>query len=219
MRVVSVCTGKAYSAEWVLRLKRMVESRLQIDEFCCITEKQIEGVTCIEPEPGLPGWWQKVALFKPGRFDGDNLYFDLDVVITSSLAFLNGRLDRDPGRMHVRDDFSYSVRNPRPGHWNPQLGYDGAVNSSVMMWRGDSCREVWDRFTPAVMDEVHGDQNHITRVLHPKNKISFLPDDKVLSYKYHILRGETPTGVVVFHGDPKPNQLNRKDRLRKLWES
>jgi hypothetical protein len=167
----------------------------------------------------MSGWWQKVSLFKPDRFAGDNLYFDLDVVITGPLDFLKGRLDRDPNRLHVRDDFSYSVKNPRPGHWNPQLGYHGAVNSSVMLWRGDSCREVWDKFTPAVMNEIHGDQNHITRVLHPQDKISLLPDDKILSYKYHILRGHKPTGVVVFHGEPKVTALNRKDPLRKIWES
>lgn len=215
MRILSVCVGKAYSADWVLKLKRMVERQMDFTEFCCITDKQIEGVTCIEPEPGLPGWWQKLSLFKPGRFEGENLYFDLDVVITGPLDFIKPR----PGKLSVRDDFSYSVANPRKGHWNSALGYHGAVNSSVMAWRGDGCREVWDEFTPDVMKEVHGDQNHVTRVLHPKDKIAFLPNDKVLSYKYHIMRGEKPTNVVVFHGEPKVTGLNRKDPLRKLWES
>jgi len=216
MRVLSVCVGPAYSADWVLKLKRMVERQVSFTEFCCITDKQIDGVTCIEPEPGLPGWWQKVALFKPGRFNGDNLYFDLDVVITGSLDFLS---ITDPEKLHVRDDFSYSVRSPKSGHWNPQLGYHGAVNSSVMLWRGDSCRAVWDEFTPEVMNFLHGDQNFITRVLHPKRQIVYLPEDEVLSYKYHIMRGRKPTGVVVFHGEPKVTQLPKADPLRQIWES
>ena len=213
--VASVCVGDRYPAEWVVKLNRMVSRHLPVEhEFACITEKDIPGVRCIKPEPGLPGWWQKVALFKPERFYGEVLYFDLDVIITGSLDFLVDL--KDKSKLGVRDDFSYSVKNPTKH--NNLLGYKGAVNSSVMRWRGDACRAIWDEFTPHKMDEVHGDQNWITQCLHPKGMIDFLPEDKILSYKYHIRRGHKPTNVVVFHGEPKPSGLSKDDPLRRAWE-
>jgi len=215
MRVICVKVGNKYGAEWVRRLRKMVDRHLSGHKFVCMTDKPVTGIECVEAPP-LEGWWAKVGLFEPGKFPGDNLYLDLDIVITGALEFLEDRLDKEPDKLHVRDDFSYSVIEPTKS--NPQLGYHGTVNSSVMLWRGDAVREVWDEFTPHEMSVVHGDQNWITRCLHPKGKISFLPNDKILSYKYHIQRGHKPAAVTVFHGEPKVTQLSRRDPLRAAWE-
>ena len=215
MRVICVKVGDKYNPDWVYRLARMVNSHFSPHEFVCMTDKPVDGVDCVEA-PDLPGWWAKVGLFEPGKFPGDNLYFDLDVVITGALEWLDWRLDDEPDKLHVRDDFSYSVVEPTTD--NTLLGYHGCVNSSVMLWRDDSCREVWDEFTEDEMSRVHGDQNWITRCLHPKDKLSYLPNEKILSYKYHIQRGIKPAAVTVFHGDPKVSDLPADDPLRVAWE-
>jgi hypothetical protein len=220
MRVLSVCVGPKYSADWVLRLKKMVDRHLEYEEFACITDKKIDGVRCIEPEPDMPGWWQKVALFKPGMFPGDNLYLDLDVVITESLGPLTKLLDQDRENLWALDDFSYSLRKHKPcigPETRRLLGGDGTVNSSVMLWHWDAPRKAWYDFKPEVMDELHGDQNHFTRSLWPN--INLIPDGLACSYKYHIMRGVKPAPITVFHGDPKVTQLSRKDPLRVAWES
>jgi len=221
MRVVCVKWGNKYGPEWVLRLRKMVERNFKFDEFVCMTDKPIDGVDCVECPDGKPTWWSKVGLFEPGKFPGDNLYLDLDVVITAGLQPLVDAFLTDPTKVWARDDFSYSLLNPKPGiggHMRTLLGGDGTVNSSVMLWRDDAGRKVWDDFTPAKMDEVHGDQNWITQALWP-DQLALLPNDQICSYKYHIQRGENPRAVVVFHGDPKVTGLSRRDPLRVLWES
>jgi len=86
-----------------------------------------------------------------------------------------------------------------------------------MYWRDDAGAKAWERFTPAVMTELHGDQNWITRCLWPDG-ISLFPPGFACSYKYHIERGAAVAPIVVFHGNPKPPDLPRSNFLRKLWE-
>lgn len=218
--VLCVKWGRKYGPEWVLRLRAMVARHLSIPhEFVCITDEPVEGVQCLPLTCDLPGWWQKLGMFQPGFLPGEKLYLDLDVVITGELDSLVMAARSDRAKLWVRDDFSYSLRRPRVlgGAARRLLGGAGTVNSSVMIWYGDSCSDVWTHFQRAHMDELHGDQNHISRVLWPQ-KISFLPDEAVRSYKYHVLRGALGGSVVVFHGEPKMADLSRDNPLRQAWE-
>jgi hypothetical protein len=220
LTVVCVKWGTRYGAEYVTRLQRGVQRHLTVSHrFVCLTENPVDGVEC-EPLPSdLPGWWSKLALFRPGLLPGNKLYLDLDVILTANIDALPALLELHEG-LWARDDFSYSRRVPRQDlddTFRKLLGGPGTVNSSVMLWWGDSCRKVWDEFTPAVMNEVHGDQNFICRTLYP-DQLRFIPDELVCSYKYHIRRGQGPAPVVVFHGDPKPPDLRRTDPLRIAWE-
>lgn len=199
----------------------MVAKNLRMaHKFVCLTDKPVDGIECIPLSTQLKGWWTKLELFKPKQFTGWVLYLDLDVVIRDGLD--KGIEGLTPDKLWMRDDFSYSLRNPRKD-LDPltrrMLGGIGVCNSSVMLWNGDSVREVWDRFVPTVMDELHGDQNHICRVLHPLGKIGFLPDSFVGSYKYGKIRGEPLAPVMVFHGNPKMDELPKSDPLRVLWEA
>ncbi len=219
IRVVCVKQGDKYGAEYVLRLRAMVaRCLLQPHNFVCLTDKPVDGITC-EPLPSeLQGWWAKIGLFKPGVLPGVNLYFDLDVVAT-------GPINLPPlgQRLWALDDFSYGLRVPHCGVIGEEtrrlLGGEGTVNSSVMYWEGGVADSVWERFTPAVMQELHGDQNWITRCLWP-DKIDLFPVGFACSYKYHILMGGGPPApIVVFHGDPKPAMLPPWEPLRKLWSN
>jgi len=222
MRVLCIKWGDKYSAQWVTRLQSMVAKHLSVEhEFICITENPVEGVKCIPLVCDLPHWWQKVGLVQPDFFDGWNLYLDLDIVITASIDPIIQAAKMDETKLWMRDDFSYSLRNPKQGmneHQIEMLGGHGTCNSSVMVWRGDAARQAWDEFTPDVMKRQHGDQNWFTKVLYPK-KIGFIPDETVGSYKYGKLRNEPIAPVMVFHGDPKMDALPKDDGLRKLWEA
>ncbi len=219
MRVICVKWGDKYGPEWVLRLRNMVAKHFTLrHDFVCVTEKPVEGVDCLPLTCDLPGWWQKVSLFQRGRFPGWNLYLDLDVVITANIDAL---AQSNPSKLYMRDDFSYSLRNPKQGLSEKDreyLGGIGTCNSSVMVWNGDAVPEVWDSFTPEVMQKRHGDQNHISATLYP-NKIGFLPDDMVGSYKYGMLRNESVKPVMVFHGNPKMSDLPKGHELRRMWEA
>jgi hypothetical protein len=221
MRVLCVRRGNKYGDEWVTRLRGMVARHLPIaHEFICLTETPIDGVICVPFVTDLPGYWAKIELFNPGRFDGDSLYLDLDVVVTASLEKLVRCLDGDRTRLWALDDFSYGLVNPKQG-LGPDairfLGGAGTVNSSVMLWHGDAAKRVWTQFSPEVMQRLHGDQNHITQALWP-DKINLIPPGIACSYRYHVTQGKSAP-ITVFHGIPKMDELPPKDALRRAWEA
>ncbi len=218
MRVICVKWGDKYGPEWVYRLRAMVERNLHLDyEFVCMTDQPIDDVDCVPCADGLPGWWAKVGLHEPGKFPGTNLYLDLDVVITDSLDGIMDELQDD--KVVAPDDFSYSLINKKQGigpDMRRLLGGDGTVNSSVMIWKDDAGRDVWDKFTPEKMDEVHGDQNWLTQALWPE-QLALLPKKWVCSYKYHVMRGAEVAPIVVFRGNPKVTELSKQDPLMLAW--
>ena len=204
--VACVKWGRKYDSTWVLKLRSMVARNLSVPhKFVCFTEIPVEGVECRPLPSDLPTWWSKVGLFRPGLFDGDVLYLDLDVVICEPIDGMVALLEQDRTGLWIRDDFSYSLRIPRGGigpDAQRTLGGVGCCNSSVMMWHGDTCREVWEKFDRRCMDVLHGDQNWISQLLYPAGKIRFLPDEWASSYKYG------GSGVIkVFHGTPKPSEV------------
>jgi hypothetical protein len=216
LRVVCVRVGDRYGDVWVKNLWRMVARHLPIPhEFICYTERPIDGIKCETPPCDYQGWWSKLGLFRYPA--GDTLYLDLDVVIRDSLLPLVALLYKSPG-LWARDDFSYSMRNPRKGLGVEQLkmlGGQGCVNSSVMLWRGDVAKDVWDKHTPDMLQTCHGDQNVLSKIL--GSRICFIPDELVTSYKYARHEGTPDGNVVVFHGNPKPDELPESDPLRKAW--
>jgi hypothetical protein len=176
----------------------------------CFTERPVLGVECRELPSDFPTWWSKVGLFKPGVFTGDVLYLDLDVVITDRLDGLVSLLEQDRTKVWALDDFGYPLSKPRHGIGGDMkrlLGGIGTVNSSVMLWNGDTGRKVWDDFKPEKMDEVHGDQNWITQALWP-HTLRLIPEGWAKSYKYNLSRGDPGIApIMVFHGEPKPHQV------------
>lgn len=217
LRVICVKWGDKYGEDYVYKLQSMCARHLPAHEFVCVTDEPVEGVTCYPLVCDLPTWWQKVGLFQRGLFPGDNLYLDLDIVITESIKPLVASLRLEPTKLWTVDDFGYPLRNPRSVSAETQklLGGEGTINSSVLAWHGDTQSEVyavWDKFNPEVMDVLHGDQNWITQSLYP-DSIRFLPTGYVRSYKYNKMQ---IAPVVVFHGEPKPHEVH-EEWVRQHW--
>ena len=204
--VWSICWGDKYSDYYVQRLQREVRKHLSYPHrFACITDRHIEGVWTIPFEEDFPGWWSKVALFKPGVAARCNLWLDLDVVITGSLDDLI-------------DTYGQSTL-AAPTNW-AQSGH-GGVQSSVMVWADNAmARKIYDLYDPAdprlgtwppdnTPPKLWGDQEWITELRSRKEiKVEPINPAWVRSYKYHCRDGlPADTRVVVFHGDPKPNAV------------
>jgi hypothetical protein len=216
VKVVCLKWGEKYGAEWVTRLRAMVARHLQrAHRFVCYTERNVAGVECAPLPCELPHWWCKLGFFRLPA-DEDTLYLDLDVVIDGQIE-----LPELDDNLWALDDFSYSLLRPRQDvdPWTRRLlGGSGTINSSVMYWRGAVGQKVWDAFKPSVMNDLHGDQNWITRCLWP-HSIRLFPPGMACSYKYHVMRGTKPAPIVVFHGNPKAPDLPRSNVLRQTWES
>lgn len=202
LTVWSVCWGDKYPDYYVQRLQRTVAENLpEPHEFVCITDREIDGVTTRPPINDLPGWWGKTNLFSFDVCSERNLYLDLDVVITGSLQ-------------PMVDKYG-STTLAMPPNW-AQSGH-GGCQSSVMLWTANyNAKQIHELFDPAIAHWppknepgiLWGDQEWIT-FLRDADRVAVRPiESGILSYKYHCRAGlPADTSVVVFHGDPKPDQV------------
>lgn len=146
---------------------------------------------CVDDSP-WPGYWAKISLWEPGRFEGRVLYLDLDVTVVGGLDDL---ADHPAPFVVIKD-------------WQ-----SGRFNSSVMAWDANGwCDHIWFTFdirSDAVMERVHGDQAWVWSQMHDVSQTEMFPSSWCRSYKRHIrprLDGTIPKDcrVIVWHGLPKP---------------
>lgn len=192
--------------EYVHKMRNMASRHLTIPhKFVEITEYEL-------PEKGRFGWFNKLTLLD--MFDDEVLYFDLDVIISQNVDHLVELGRSDPTKLWARNDYSYPVSlNSKvvgDGFAGPLMenGREATINSSVMYWQG--------RRKVARRDGVHGDQGCITAALWPDG-IALFPDESIKSWKYHVGRGLGYGDVTVFHGEPKPHQVESDPFVRDHW--
>lgn len=214
--------GKYYDWIYVERLHNMVSRHFSVPVTMHIWTEHDRSVPpeyikhCLTEWPGISGpkksWWYKLQLFDPAHFDGDLLYFDLDVVICNELDWI---LEYDPRAFWTLRDFRYLQR-----------GYCNRMNSSIMWWNVPDYGWIWQKFldlTPVIaQSRYHGDQDFLQDVLGDSKR--FFPDNQIQSWRWSARDGgfdftsrkyRTPnTGtqihpgvsVLVFHGHPKPHE-------------
>lgn len=220
LTVLCVRFGSGYGKEYVEKLRNMVARHLTVPyEFVCLTDDQhpINGVRSIvqKNQQYRKQWWHKVHMFDPSlSLSGRILYFDLDVIICSSINKLVFNLNNE---FHGIRDFN---RNFFP-HWQ-------MLNSSTMSWMHGSQSDIYDIFKANPNDAIklHGDQDWIWKIAKPR--IKFWKDSWIQSYKWEIRKRDelvsrdgrrgfktVATGttvdpncaVAVFHGSPNPSDV------------
>lgn len=163
-----------YTADYVWRLRSMVARHLPAQhDFLVLTDRPKEligpppaslrlrndasfGILRIANVEGLAGWWAKVQLFNPNLpiHTERVLYLDLDSVVVDDL------------RPIVQYSAPFALVPPGGSF----QGKDGLAvvrrfNSSVMVWDRHAARRVWDAWSPAIAQRLHGDQDHIGEVM------------------------------------------------------
>jgi len=221
--VICVRYGTKYGRDYVERLRNMVSRHLTVPyEFVCLTDdaESIDGVrSIVQPGAGYAKlWWQKIHMFDPNLpVKGRILFFDLDVVI-------HDRIDRLAS--YLPDQFVGIHDFNRAFHKNWMN-----LNSSVLAWNHGTVSHIWNDFqkNPAVAQRLHGDQDWIWQT--SKQLIKFWPKEWIQSYKWEVRKREQLTvsngkrqfktvdhsvevhpdcSVTVFHGDPKPQDVQDK---------
>lgn len=150
------------------------------------------------PDPAAEGWFAKLGLFKPGVFDdGDRvLYLDLSALVC-------GRLDEIAayqGNFAILRDFY------RP---------DG-LQSSVMAWGApymSGPAGIWSEWQLSRRPETPGgDQAWIEECFRrhgvPPEILQDRFPDRIISYKVSGIKTPQKASVVVFHGHPKPHEVD-----------
>jgi hypothetical protein len=221
--ILCVRFGTLYGRQYVERLRNMVSRNITVPyRFCCLTDDHhsIQGVeTIYQPNAGYrKGWWHKVHMFDPSLNLGNRiLYFDLDVIVHDNI-----------------DKLIVSYKNEFVGirdfnrKFHPSWQY---LNSSVMSWTHGSHTKIWEDYMKDISSaqKLHGDQDWIWRL--GKNEIKFWPEEWIRSYKWetrsrsdltmiggkrkfkvadHNIRPDPRCCVSVFHGDPKPQDVQDK---------
>ena len=174
--VLSQVENKEYNLFHVERLRQQVALHL----------KQHYQFICLQDSP-FPGWWAKISLFEPKRFEGRILYFDLDITIV-------GNLDEVADYPAV---FAASRDALNPG-----------INSSVMLWTAGQQDHIYNNFTQADMAKnPFGDQQWIQRIALPsKFPIAWFPSYK-LTLNRDLNNLKPDAKAIIFHGLPKPWDL------------
>lgn len=206
LHVVCIKAGPKFGPDYPNILFDMVRRNLPEGyegRFTCFTDEPAgldEGIEARPLPADLPGWWSKLALFKPGLFpEGDRVvFFDLDTVVT-------GRLDelcnyRGPFAI-LRDAF-----------------YPEGLQSSVMAWGAGECAEIWNTYEAAgcPQDDPGGDQVWIERTQMKAVRLQDVLPGFFASYKQ--LRGiPVKESVVFFHGEPKPHEV-REGWVPQVWK-
>lgn len=199
--VWAVCNGAKYANEEVQILRDQVRRNLAAPhDFWCLADRRIPGVDSIVDRDGWPGWWAKLSLFRYATA-GQNLYLDLDCVVTGPLESL------------------LSEQLSMPANWG-QSGY-GGCQSSVMAW-GRDYSAIADAFDVKQLHPAEngncgaygprrlwGDQEFITALYGDPGEGAVKAMRGIYSYKYHCARSLPADAIAVaFHGEPKPGQVS-----------
>lgn len=168
--------------------------------------------------PGIGGprksWWYKMQMFDPDQIRGRLLYFDLDVIILQNIDWM---LQLDVRYFWACRDFRYLWR----GAWY-------GINSSVMIWHTEMMGHIWQNFSSqnihAVTKQFQGDQDYLNSILNDKTR-RYLDQERIKSWRWEINDGgmdfkkrvyKRPdagsvippnTHVMIFHGLPKPHEI------------
>jgi len=182
---------------------------------------------CLEEWKGISGpkksWWYKMQLFNPEHYQGNLLYFDLDVVINGDITWIT-HLDTE--KFWTIKDFRYLQ--------HPTLS---GINSSIMWWNVERYQHVWEKFkaedVTKIVKQYHGDQDYLNATIDYNNR-RYFDVNRIKSYRWQIADGgfafpmrvprspgagaviDSDTCVMVFHGHPKPHEV-RDPKIVQLW--
>lgn len=170
-------------------------------------------------------WFYKMEIFNNQHgLVGRNLFIDLDVIVTGSL---------DPFWSYSKDNFVICQDFNRVYIKNYKM-----MNSSVMAWTDNTLNHVYDSFTKDRSRHVikhRGDQDYLNASI--KNYV-FWPERWAMSYRWEIWRGgikdQSPNNyalnehrsvipedckLVVFHGKPKPHEIDEPQLFDKWTQA
>jgi len=169
-------------------------------------------------------WWYKMQLFNPEHFAGNMLYLDLDVVIARTLDWIPGH----------STDYLWTIRDFRYLQRRDTV----TMNSSMMWFNVDRFSCIWHKFSRedfnTTIKSYPGDQDYLGAVL-DVNQRRFFEDFYFESFRWQCLDGgyefarrrhlqpntgvkiKPDTSLVVFHGNPKPHQV-QDPTITSLWK-
>jgi hypothetical protein len=154
-----------FTVDYVTRLAAMVNRLMDRPySFVCFTDRpeQIPSHIRTIQIPNLRplwGWWSKLECFNAAHgLTGRILYLDLDSLVVAPLA-------------PILDYPSPFALIPNAGTFQGSVRRNGRrrlvplYNSSCMVWDAGVNRKLFDKWTPSIAADLHGDQDHIAEMM------------------------------------------------------
>jgi hypothetical protein len=219
-----VIHGTGYDWIYVERLRNMLARNLSREvRMHVYTEAHREVPPhmvkhVLDEWPGIDGprksWWYKMQLFNPAHHQGDMLYFDLDVAIVDNIDWM----------VTQTTEYFWTIRDFR----YLQKEKHNAMNSSAMWFNVSRFGWIWDEFCKsdiaATTRRYQGDQDYLQVMLTHEHK-RYYDRNRFQSWRWQCVDGgynfasrkfnkpgagatlAPETAVIVFHGQPKPHQI------------
>lgn len=207
LNVVCVQTGNylGRGVEYVMNLRRQVRRHLSLPfTFHVFTDGDASDYPgCVVHKAEHEGWWEKLSIFKPGTFDDQVMFLDLDTYIVKNIDDIAA----------YRGNFATLRDFLRPQGLGP----------AVMIFNPKWAEFVYEEWKAQGFPKTgHGDQEWIQN-LHQgrmRKDVDILQDlfpGKFVSYKVHA-RDEIPqdAAFVCFHGKPRPHEA--EGWAKSAWE-
>lgn len=225
-----VIHGDVYNWTYVERLYNMLSRNLSRDiRFHVYTEAE-RPVPAPMIKHVLPtwningprrGWWYKMCLFDVTQHAGSLLYFDLDTVIVNNVDWI---CNLPLTWFWTVRDFKYL--------WRPSAY---SINSSIMWWDTRQFGYIWEKFQKqdihSILKRYRGDQDFIAHAI-DMQQVRFLDEQRIKSWRWECLEKKYDfrkkpqkvdemktsmpqnTDILVFHGQPKPADLQDEVLIR-----
>ena len=238
--VVCIKWGKKFGVEYVNKLYNAVQRNLSLKHrFICLTDDAegiVAGVETFDiPRADLKICWNKLALFDRGihNIEGQILFLDLDVVIVKPIddLFL---FQPESKFVSIKEWGSVDYALPDMTPFNasamrfdvgayPFIVEDFYAERGVTLHEeiffdeaasklGQSEKITYndlEGFPPRVFN---GDQEWEYYMLYKNNvKVDYYPEGWLASYRYGF---DSKARVIVFHGEPKPEQVSDEIVMR-----
>lgn len=185
-------SGGDYTAEDVERLAAGVRAHLPDARIVCLSDCPVP-VERIPLAHDWPGWWAKMELFRPDLASHDWVYMDLDTIVTGSLE-----------ELAALDDLAIMRDVYRPN----------GLQSAVMCLPAADRAEAWADWISGPSHRMKqfargGDQafletHYLDRALRLQGRLP----GQIVSYKADPPAARAAARLVVFHGKPKPRDVN-----------
>ena len=196
-----------YGVDNVAWLMRMLKQHITLPaNFYCLSDVpfDIDGVERIPLIHGWPGWWSKLELFRPGLFDDNVFYIDLDMAILHNIDHF----------VSIADPDEFWILNSMSKNTSPERSK--AVNSSMMAWNGDYsylydafCQNPKRYMKEYSVSHKWADQEFINDRHNDLQRFQLLYPGQIMSYlkNYRTDEDVIRCRVMCFHGEVKPQDV------------
>jgi hypothetical protein len=210
MNTAFVCVyrkGADFDEQYPLKLyEGLIEhNAATAPDFFCLTSEEFDApFQCIPLIYDLPGWWNKMELYRKDMLQGYDriLYMDLDVLIRGDISALI-EYNATPIlslRGFKHDNLSSSIMSFDRSNEDLNLAFDAFMRDPErFMAEFDSRRGAFG-----------GDQAFIGTFIEDRWEAVQDIQEGVVSYKHHVQgksRDLSEFNIINFHGRPRPHEV------------